>query len=326
MSAMGKAVGIDIGGTKMAVAAVDSGGTIVARTTLPTEAEQGFPRAVERLATAIRDVLRTSCWAPADLVAIGIGCAGPVDPRRGLINNPYTLAGWDRCDIVTPLSQRFGRPVFLENDADAAAVGECAFGAGRGADPVVMLTFGTGIGGAAIVRGRIYRGVNGEHPEIGHLPIAADGPQCYCGIRGCLESLAAGAAIAEVGQAAGLADARAVFLAAQDDEPVAREIVGRAVNAAATAAWTLCHTFLPQRLILGGGIMEDHFHLFAPAMRDRLNPATQFTRSAVSIEPAKLGNDAGLVGAAHLALRPAPRAMTPDSSTLDSQPEPRSPP
>jgi glucokinase len=307
MSAAGKAVGIDIGGTKMAVAAVDAAGKLVARTTLPTEAEQGFPRAVERLTAAIRDVLRTPCWAPADLAGIGIGCAGPVDPRRGLINNPYTLGGWDRCDIVTPLRERFGCPVWLENDADAAVLGECAFGAGGGVDPVVMLTFGTGVGGAAIVRGTIYRGVHGEHPEIGHLPVASDGPQCYCGIRGCLESLASGNAIGEVGQAAGLPDTPAVFLAAQGDDPHAREIVDRAVNAAATAVWTLCHTFLPQRIILGGGIMEDHFHLFAPTMRERLDNATQFTRNAVSIEPAKLGNDAGLIGAACLAFGAADR-------------------
>ena len=313
MNASHKAVGIDIGGTKIAVAAVDSRGTRVARATLATEADQGFPRALERLSTAISDVLRTACWAPADLAGIGIGCTGPVDPRRGLINNPYTLAGWDRCDIVTPLRERFGCPVFLENDADAAAVGECAFGAGRGVDPVVLLTFGTGIGGAAIVRGEIYRGVNGEHPEIGHLPIASDGPQCYCGTRGCLESLASGTAIGEVGQAAGLADTPAVFLAAQGDDPHAREIVARAIDAAATAAWTLCHTFLPQRIILGGGIMENHFHLFARALRDRLAAATQFTRDAVSVEPAALGNDAGLVGAACLAFNEAnrPPARTP---------------
>ncbi len=146
-----RAVGIDIGGTKMAVAVVDGAGAIRARVTLPTEAELGFARAVERLTGAIETVCTRAGWRPADLRGVGLGCAGPVDPARGLINNPYTLGGWDRCDIVTPLRARFGAPVRLENDADAAAVGECFAGAGRGFDPVVMLTLGTGVGGAAIV-------------------------------------------------------------------------------------------------------------------------------------------------------------------------------
>src|SRR4029079_6704818 len=129
-----------------------------------------------------------------------------------------TLTGWDRCNIVAPLSERFRVPVCLENDADAAVFGECAAGAGRGCDPVVMLTFGTGIGGGAVVSGHIYRGVRGEHPELGHIPTSADRLECYCGIGGCLESVASGTAIAQAGAEAGYADARAVFAAADQGE------------------------------------------------------------------------------------------------------------
>lgn len=297
-----RAVGVDLGGTKMAVAAVDGAGVIHARLTLPTEADQGFERAVHRLGEAIEQLCAQAGWGPAELRGIGIGCAGPVDPARGIINNPYTLAGWDRCDIVTPLRARFGVPVRLENDADAAALGEYFVGAGRGFDPVVMLTLGTGVGGAAIVGGRIYRGAGGEHPELGHLVVADDGPDCYCGARGCLESLASGTALAAAGQAHGYADARAVFAAAQAGEPAARAILDRALAAAAAAAWTIFHTFLPRRLILGGGIAAEHFDLFAAAMRARLARATQFTVGAIEIVPAALGNDAGMVGAAALML------------------------
>lgn len=299
------AVGIDIGGTKMAVALVDAAGPILARTSLATEAGQGFARAVDRLGRAINELLAQSGARPGQIAGIGVGCAGPVDPLRGLINNPYTLEGWDRCDIVTPLRERFGVTVVLENDADAAALGECFAGAGRGLDPVVMLTLGTGVGGAAIVRGNIYRGVNGEHPELGHLLVAPDGPACYCGSRGCLESLASGTAIGAAGKEIGLADARAVFAVAAAGDRRAREIIDRACNAVATAGWTLCHTFLPQRLILGGGMMDDHFDRFAAALRTRLQPATQFTRAAVSIAHATLGNDAGVVGAAALVFQRA---------------------
>jgi len=297
-----RAIGIDIGGTKMAVAAVDATGGFCARVTLPTEAELGFARAVERLAGAIETVCQQAGWSPAGLGGIGIGCAGPVDPARGWINNPYTLAGWDRCDIVTPLRARFGVPVRLENDADAAALGECFAGAGRGFDPVVMLTLGTGVGGAAIVRGEIYRGAGGEHPELGHLLVAGEGPECYCGARGCLESLASGTALGAAGRTQGYAEARAVFAAARAGEPAARAIVDRAREALAAAAWTIFHTFLPRRLILGGSIGDAHFDVFAAAIRDRLARATQFTVGGVEVVPAALGNDAGVLGAAALVL------------------------
>jgi glucokinase len=298
MQATGRAIGVDIGGTKIAVAAVDGAGRLHARRALATEAERGFARAVDRLSEAIEDVWREAGWAPDGVEGVGIGCAGPVDPRRGLINNPFTLSGWDRCDIVTPLRERFHVPVYLENDADAAALGECLAGAGRGVDPVVMLTFGTGVGGAAILGGHVHRGVQGEHPELGHLVVAPEGPSCYCGARGCLESLASGAALGAAGGELGLADARAVFAAADRGDRAAGTIVERAVQAGASAAWTIFHTLLPQRLILGGGIMDDQFSRFAAAMNLRLAGATQFSRGAVDIRGAELGNDAGLVGAA----------------------------
>ncbi|MBI2929364.1 MAG: ROK family protein [Verrucomicrobia bacterium] len=295
------AIGIDIGGTKMAVANVDQHGSIVAREILPTEAELGFPRAVERLIAAAERVFAAIGKNRPRLCGLGIACAGPVAPPQGLINNPYTLAGWSGCDIVTPLQEHFAAPAYLENDADMAALGECHCGAGRDCDPVVMLTFGTGVGGAVVMRNEVYRGVQGEHPELGHMAISADGPKCYCGTSGCLESLASGTAIAEAGRGAGFEDARQVFSAAREGHAAARAIVERAVNAAASAAWTICHTFLPQRLILGGGMMDEHFDLFAAAINARLKSPTQFKREAFSVERAKLGNDAGLVGAAHAA-------------------------
>ena len=301
------AVGIDIGGTKMAVAAVDAAGRIAARIALPTEPGKGFPRAVDRLSEAVRQVLAQAGWQARDLAGIGIGCAGPLDPKRGLIRNIYTLADWMDCDIVAPLRERFGVPAWLENDADAAAVGECLAGAGRGADPVVMLTFGTGVGGAALVGGEIYRGVRGEHPELGHVPALPDGPECYCGTRGCLEAVASGTAIGKAGQTAGFADARAVFAAAKGGDAAARRVLDRALPGTAAAVWAFLHTFLPQRLILGGGVMDDHFDVFAAALKPVLAAATMMPRGEVEVVRAALGNDAGIVGAAAVAMRRAGR-------------------
>ncbi len=320
MKVVEKAVGIDIGGTKIAVAAVAQDGSIRKRITMATEAEAGFPRALERITQAIEAVIVSAKWRIKDIRGIGIGCAGPVDSLQGIVHNPYTLPGWDGCDLVTPLRQRFDTAVFLENDADTALLGECLAGAGRGRDPVAMLTFGTGIGGALLSNGRILRGASSEHPELGHILVADSDSKCYCGSRGCLESLASGSAIAVAGRDLGLADAPAVFAAAEAGNEKAQAVIERATYAAGTAAWNLFHTFLPQRLILGGGIMERHFTLFAAAIEQRLRTATQFNSQRVDVAQATLGNDAGIVGAASLvfsqrqaaapALRPAPKPLT----------------
>jgi glucokinase len=189
--------------------------------------------------------------------------------------------------------------VRLENDADAAAMGEFYFGAGGGASPLVMITLGTGIGGAMLVDGVIHRGVQAEHPELGHIPIDTSGPECYCGTRGCWESLASGTAIGAAGLPFGFSDSRAVFAAASKDAKAAA-IIERAVQATGRATWTLLHACLPQRIVLGGGISEEHFDLFAGAMREQVLRATQIPAGAVEIVPARLGNDAGVIGAASL--------------------------
>ncbi|HEV3137430.1 MAG TPA: ROK family protein [Pirellulales bacterium] len=211
MKSPGRAIGFDIGGTKIAVAAVDSCGAIAARALIPTEAERGFDRAVHRMAEAADRVLAEAGWSRADLCGLGVGCTGPVSAERGIINNPYTLPTWVDCDIVVQLQKVFDRPVYLENDADAAALGEYFAGSGRGVRQMVMLTLGTGIGGGVVIDGRVYRGTLGEHPELGHIPIDPQGPACYCGTRGCLEAIASGTAIAAAGRRVGLADSREVF-------------------------------------------------------------------------------------------------------------------
>ncbi len=299
------AIGIDIGGTKMAIAAVDQDGKIHSKVVLATEARLGFERAITRIIDAIQTTTTEAGWGLEQLCGIGIGCAGPVDPVSGTIHNHYTLPGWDNCDIGTLLRRRFWLPVFIENDADAALLGECFAGAGGGCDSVVMLTFGTGVGGGALVNGQLFRGVGGEHPEIGHIPIESNGPQCYCGIGGCLESIASGTAISDFGRQAGIGDSRAVFSAAAHGVPEAVAIVGRAVNATRMATWTLLHTFMPQRIILGGGLMDEHFERFAQPICDTIQRATQSPLKQTSIQRAMLGNNAGVVGAAHLVFRAA---------------------
>ena len=306
-----KSIGIDIGGTKIAVGAVNDTGKVVARAEFVTESASGFDQALKRIVAAIDQVATQAGWRREELCGIGIGCAGPVSPKRGTIHNPYTLPGWDGCEIVTPLNKAFGVPVHLENDADAAVLGEAFAGAARECGNVVMLTFGTGIGSGILVNGRIYRGFQDEHPEMGHIPVEPDGPECYCGNKGCFESIASGSAITEAGRANNFRDSQHVFAAAGQGDAAAQKIVARAVRATATATWTILHTFVPERIILGGGIIDDHYELFAAPIRKTIAAATMVPRQHITVAKAQLGNNAGLVGAASLALRPTAAEMKP---------------
>jgi glucokinase len=300
------AIGVDIGGTTISVGLVRESGRIEGRRVLPTDPERGFAEAMEKIARAIDELLESARCGREELVGLGIGCAGPVNPVTGTIHNPFTLPGWEGANPVSVLGERFGVPAHLENDADAAVLGEAFAGSARSLREVVMLTFGTGVGGGALVKGQVYRGVNGEHPEIGHIPIDPEGPECYCGIRGCLESVASGTALTKAGQVEGFADAAEVFERASAGDEIASLLVDRAVLAVASAFWTILHTFMPQMVVFGGGLMERQFELFVPALRDKVQLAERAWGQRFQFARAKLGNDAGVVGAAFRALRGDP--------------------
>jgi glucokinase len=301
------ALGVDIGGTKIAAAAVNERGEILSRGSMPTEAERGFDDGLRRIESLLNAVLMEASCLPDTLAAIGIGCTGPVDPIRGTIDNPYTLPTWDGVDILSPLRARFGVPVVLENDADAAAMGEVWLGAGRGGAIVAMITVGTGIGGAVIHEGRIYRGVGGAHPEIGHHCIDPSGPPCYCGVRGCWEVLASGPAMAAAARErmpdrppGSITGERVIDLARAGD-PVALRVVKHAARATALGVFNVVNLYVPEVVVLGGGVMTA-YDLFEPAIRavvagDKMAPV-----DCVSIRKAVLGTDAGVLGAARIGL------------------------
>src|SRR5688500_4799358 len=175
------AIGIDIGGTKTALGLVDSSGRVVEQHRLDTDPARGLDDFLNRLSLPV-DLLINRAGGHAHVSGIGIGCPGPLDPLAGVITSDFTLPSWAGRNIIRPLHEVLKLPVFLENDADAALIGECRAGAAKGALNAVMLTFGTGVGGAALSAGRILRGHNNEHPEIGHIPALPDGPECYCGL------------------------------------------------------------------------------------------------------------------------------------------------
>ncbi len=312
---MKHALGIDIGGSKIALGVVAPDGRILAQRVIPTDASGGFDSAVQRMENAARAALGECGMNPAALAGIGVGCTGPVNPRTGVIDNPHTLPGWEGRNLISTLSNKMDLPVWLENDADAAALGEYHYGAGEGAERMAMLTFGTGVGGAILLGGQIYRGAGGEHPELGHLPVLPDGPVCYCGRNGCVESLASGPAITDAGRTFGFVDTAGVFAAAPRDAR-AGQVLADARQATDALIWGVLHSFLPARIVLGGGLVEAQPEFFLETARAAVGRARLLVAASVTVAPASRGNLAGMVGAARWAM---------DSAVASRPPQPAFP-
>ena len=312
-------VGVDLGGTFVRVGVLDVGQVrFLAFNRAPIEANRGPQVGVETIINIIEKTIAESGRGQID--GIGMGATGPVDRLRGLIQNPYTLPGWENVDILKPLGDRFGVPVILENDADTAALGEYWNGAGRNVSRLYAITVGTGIGTAFILNGEIYRGLNGAHPDGGHQILDPAGPQCYCGARGCWESLASGSAIARFAQEqisantssllyslaggdSNQIDAKMVAEAAQQGDPLAVTVIEKAAHYFSLGLVNVITLFVPEMIVLSGGVMKSS-HIFMPAIgkalaaHDVMVPAKQ-----VRILPAQLGYIAGCVGAAYAILQ-----------------------
>ena len=199
MSSLNYVISVDIGGTKSAVSLVSTGGEIVRREselTLPRERTPS--QTLERLTTLAREIIASSGIAKSQILGVGISAGGPLDRATGTILNPPNLPGWTSVPVKSVFEELLDLPVRVENDANATALAEWRFGAGRGANNVVFLTLGTGIGAGLILDGRLYHGTNDLAGELGHQTILMNGPACLCGKRGCLEALASGPAIARL--------------------------------------------------------------------------------------------------------------------------------
>jgi glucokinase len=165
MSSAEFVVGIDLGGTNVRAAVVSRDGEIKAWAQAPIEASRGAEQGIQRIQTLIQGVMQQA--GIRRIAGIGFGSTGPLDRQRGFIQNPYTLPGWENVDVRTPLSQAFDAPLIMENDADAAALGEAWLGSGKGSSRFALVTIGTGVGTGFVLDGHIYRGMDGEHPESG---------------------------------------------------------------------------------------------------------------------------------------------------------------
>jgi glucokinase len=305
---------IDIGGTKLAAGVVDAGGRILARGEVPTVAAEGPTRVLERIVGLGKDLLGSPEVSADAVRRIGVGCAGPVDRLAGLVLNPPNLPGWTRVALVDHLQQAFGLPVILENDANAAALGEFRYGAGKGTRSLVYLTVSTGIGGGIVLDGKIWHGLNDAAGEIGHMTIAPDGPLCGCGNYGCLEAIASGPSIARrarealaggrptrLGGGLNLTAADVVRLAREGDE-VACEVWEETVRYLSLGVAAAIMILAPERVVIGGGVTEAGEFLFEPLRREVRGRVKLVPMESIPILPAALGRDVGVLGAAAVAL------------------------
>jgi glucokinase len=294
---------VDIGGTKIAAAVVDRNGTVLARTEMPTEPERGYPAAISRLKDALHS-LRNQCGRT--IGGIGIGSTGPIDPWTGVYGEVGTLPGWAGSPLAADLEHSFGVSVAVENDADAAALAEASWGAGRGAASLIYVTISTGIGAGIMLDGRLYRGAGGAHPEIGHQVIDAGGPPCYCQANGCWETLASGPAM-ERWMRSNAAPGRyrddeftgpRICELAREGDSLALEAVRRESHYLGLGLANLVTVFCPDTIVLGGGMMRSA-DLFLPGAREVIRRiCTQVPADNTAIVLAKLGGDTGLLGAA----------------------------
>jgi glucokinase len=295
---------VDIGGTKIAVGVVDDTAKLLFRAESPTDADRGYPNALDRIGRMLRDSARK---AGGEITGIGIGCTGPVYPHTGKIGVVEFLPGWEDENPVADLSRMFGVPVAMENDADAVALGEGFLGAAKGKTSLICVTVGTGIGGGIIVDGRLYRGVDQSHPEIGHHVIDPAGPLCFCGARGCWEVLARGPAMVEwlISQVPKeyphlKLTARKVCELAQQGDKLALQAVQRETYYLGLGLANLVTLFSPEAIVLGGSVMGSA-HLFLDGVRAaivRQCGLVPFDRTELTL--ASLGSDAPLLGAAQV--------------------------
>ncbi|WP_308638321.1 ROK family protein [Paenibacillus silvisoli] len=304
--------GIDIGGTKCAVTigrSIADRIELLDKTAFPTPPTPDA--AIERLGAELEQLLERHPAEKARLTAIGISCGGPLDSARGLILSPPNLPAWDRIDVVTPFERRFGVPVGLQNDANACALAEWKWGAGRGTRSMIFLTFGTGMGAGLILDGRLYAGTNDNAGEVGHVRLAEKGPMGY-GKAGSFEGFCSGAGIARLAQQAASERVEAggeppsyarggvsgvstkeVAEAARQGDPDAVLILREVGRMLGRGCAMLIDILNPQRIVIGS-IYGRQQELLEPVMLEELRKEALGASLAVcDIVPAGLGEHVG---------------------------------
>ncbi len=294
---------VDIGGTKIAAGIVNEEGQVLAWRSRPTDPSVTVKTAVGQIAGMLSDALEEANPGGA-LAGVGVGCTGPVYPALGTLGRVEFIPGWEGANLAVMLSAETGVRTYIENDADAAALGEWAWGKGRGTRHFMLVTIGTGIGAGLVLDGQIYRGVDGTHPEIGHHFIDPGGPACFCGGRGCWESLASGPAMERWAQEnypqGRRRSAQDLCKAAREGDPGALAAVERTGRYLGIGFANLVTLYTPEMIAVGGGLTQS-WDLFWPAIeRGVQNTCGLVPFQRVAIVEASYGLHGGLVGAAQV--------------------------
>ena len=309
-------IGIDVGGTTAKAGVVDEAGQILYKSSCKTGIERDFEDIAADMAELCRHIVRESGHEMAEVAAVGVGIPGEQSPKTGLVAFCNNL-GWVDVPLMQRLRDALGLPVYVDNDANVAALAESAFGASRDVKSSILITLGTGVGGGIVRDQRIHTGAHGVGGEIGHMVVVVDGEPCNCGHRGCWEKYASATAIIRMGRA---------LMEEKPDCALARQMGGDAANLNAKAVLDLAkagdadcagifetyvkylcvglanliNIYDPDMLVLGGGVAHAG-DILLDAVRAALGdyvycPALSWAR----VELARLGNDAGMIGAAML--------------------------
>jgi len=311
-------IGVDLGGTNIKVGVLTEAGEVLVKNSVPTEADKGPDHVIDRICQAALQAASDAGVARENILAIGVGAPGAMSHKDGLIISPPNLPGWHNVPLRDIITDKTGIPANLENDANAAAYGEFWAGAGKGTTDMVLFTLGTGIGGGIIVDGHLLRGAFDNAAELGHMIVEPGGRPCGCGQKGCLEVYASAANTAkrareaiEAGENSSLkqrldqglpVECEHVVEAAANGDPLASKIWDETCKYLAIACVNVQHFTNPQKILFAGGMIGAGQRLLEPVRKY----FRQFTWTAAQDYPeitfAALGNDAGFIGAAGLAL------------------------
>ncbi len=306
-------IGIDLGGTNIAIGVVDDNGKIVAKGSTPTLAPRPYAEMVKDMADLIGKLILEAGLTNKDIKGLGIGTPGSNDEKNGVVLRAENL-GFKNVPIRDEICKYFDFPFAIENDANAAALGEY-IAVGEDSKSFVAVTLGTGIGGGIVLGGEIYRGFNGAAGEIGHTTLVFDGVACSCGRKGCWEAYASVTALirqtkvaienhpeslmAEYAKNNGTVNGRTAFDAAKKGDKAAQEVVNRYVRYVADGITDIINVFQPEIVVIGGGISKEGDYLIEPIRQIvRESVYTKTYLPVTKIKAATLRNDAGIVGAA----------------------------
>ncbi|MBS6603564.1 MAG: ROK family protein [Brachyspira sp.] len=309
-------IGIDVGGTNVKIALVDSDGKIGYSNTIPTRAEMGYEYTINNMKQAIRDLMTETKLSAKDIEGIGFGLPGQVDFKSGIVRLITNIPGWVEIPLAKMIEDEFHIPTRIDNDVRCAALGELNFGAGKGCENLICITVGTGIGSGLIINGKLVRGASNAAGEIGHIKLQMhDGPICGCGDTGCLEAFASGPSIVAMAEEyilggkstkyremanGGAITPFIVAEAAKAGDPVARRIFTRMGEYIGIGMASVVNLLNPERIIVGGGVADAGDILLNPLKETIKKRAMKIAGETVQVVPAQLGNTAGVIGASLL--------------------------